>query len=210
MDEARKASYAKTAAIIIGGLAKRNIEGIYCETGEEARELVRDMIPEGSTVTWGGSRTLDEVGVRTMLKEGAYRVVPSEETKDDPRAAWLERAGADYFLMSTNAITRDGALVNIDGNSNRLSLLLHGPQHVIIIAGMNKATADVDSAFKRIRTTTCPMNAADLHPGTPCDHVGVCGDCHVPKSMCCQLVVTRHSRHDGRIKVVLVGEELGH
>ena len=122
---------------------------------------------------------------------------------------WREQVGADWFFMGTNAITLDGELVNIDGNANRLALLLHGPKHVCIIAGMNKVVADVESGLKRIRTVTCPLNAARLHTGTPCELAGVCSNCHAEKCMCCQEVITRHSRHDGRIHVILVGEDLG-
>ena len=121
---------------------------------------------------------------------------------------WRDRASADWFFMSANALTLGGELVNIDGNSDRCALLLHGPAHVVVLCGMNKIVADVEAGIKRIRTTVCPLNAERLHTQTPCELDGVCADCHAPKCMCCNVVVTRHSRHTGRIRVVLIGEEL--
>ena len=131
-------------------------------------------------------------------------------TADEKRAMWQARTTADWFFMSANALTLNGELVNIDGNSDRCSLLLHGPEHVVVLVGMNKIVADVDAGIKRIHTTVCPLNAERLHASTPCELTGACIDCHAHKCMCCNVVVTRHSRHTGRIKVVLIGEELGY
>ena len=117
---------------------------------------------------------------------------------------------ADYFLMSSNAVTIDGELINIDGNGNRVACLIHGPEHVILIVGMNKVVTDVESGVARVRNIASPANAARLGTRTPCGAVGHCCNCNSPDCMCCQVVITRHSRHTGRIKVILVGEELGY
>ena len=117
---------------------------------------------------------------------------------------------ADYFLMSTNAITMDGELVNIDGRSNRVSCLCWGPQNVIIIAGMNKVALDVESALKRVRNFAAPPNAVRLNKNTPCAQTGKCADCYSPDCICSQIVITRRSSTPNRIKVILVGEELGY
>ena len=212
MDEAKRAAYRSTAQTVIKNLQRRNMEGYYCETAEEAVKLVCDMIPAGDSITWGGSVTFTETGMRAALEAGDWRMLDrsTATTPDEQREMWRDRASADWFFMSANALTVGGELVNIDGNSDRLSLLLHGPEHVVVLVGMNKLVADVDAGFKRIRTTTCPLNAARLHTNTPCEVAGVCSECHSERCMCCQMVVTRHSRHAGRIKVVLIGENLGY
>ena len=212
MEDTKRVSYRTTAETVIKNLKRRNIEGYYCETSEEAVELVRGMIPAGDSITWGGTVTFGETGVKAALEQGGWRMIDraTATTPEEKREMWRDRTSADWFFMSANALTVDGELVNIDGNSDRLSLLLHGPEHVVVLVGMNKLVADVDAGFKRIRTVTCPLNAARLHTNTPCEVAGVCSECHSERCMCCQMVVTRHSRHEGRIKVVLIGESLGY
>ena len=212
MDEAKRAAYRSTAQTVIKNLRRRNMEGYYCETAEEAVQLVCDMIPAGDSITWGGTVTFGETGVKAALEQGDWRMIDraTATTPEEKREMWRDRTSADWFFMSANALTLDGELVNIDGNSDRLSLLLHGPEHVVVLVGMNKLVADVDAGFKRIRTVTCPLNAARLHTNTPCEVAGVCSECHSERCMCCQMVVTRHSRHEGRIKVILIGESLGY
>lgn len=211
MEDIRKTAYRKTAETIIKGLTLRNMTGYYCETSEEAVALALKLVPENASVTWGGSVTFEETGVKAALAAGGRRMLDRAlpKTPEEQEALWREQVLADWFFMSANAITTEGELVNIDGNSNRLSLMLHGPKHVCALVGMNKVVADVESGIKRIKTVACPLNAGRMHPGTPCELTGVCADCHSERCMCCQEVVTRHSRHEGRIHVILVGESLG-
>ncbi len=207
------AAHRATAQTIIKNLKKRGMDGAYCATSAEAVELVRSWMHEGDSVTWGGSETFKETGMKAALEDaGCYAMLDraTATTPDEQRAMWRDRTCADWFFMSANALTVDGELVNIDGNSDRLSLLLHGPAHVVVLVGMNKIVADVEAGFKRIRTISCPPNAARLHANTPCELTGVCSECHAKNCMCCQMVVTRHSRHEGRIRVVLIGEDLGY
>ena len=178
--ETALAAYHATASTVIKKLERHGMSGHFCATSSEAVKLVRSWMHEGDSVTWGGSEM------------------------------WRDRTSADWFFMSANALTLNGELVNIDGNSDRLSLLLHGPAHVVVLAGMNKLVADVEAGIKRIRTVTCPLNAARLHTNTPCEVAGVCSECHAERCMCCNVVITRHSRHDDRIRVVLIGEDLGY
>ena len=212
MDQAKKEAWAKQAQTIIKNLAKRNMEGYYCETSRKAVEKVLELVEEGASVTWGGSVTFQETGVKEALEKGNYEILDrsTAKTPEEQRAFYQKAVGADYFFMSTNAITTDGELVNIDGNGNRVACLIHGPQHVIVLTGMNKVVADIESAVPRIRNTSSPANAVRLHTNTPCEINGVCGDCQSPGCMCCEIVVTRRSRHNGRIKVILIGEELGY
>ncbi len=211
--ETVRASWATTAATVITKLKRRNIEGFWAPTSTEAVELVQSWMREGDSVTWGGSETFKETGMKAALEAtGCYRMLDrgSATTAPEQREMWRNRTSADWFFMSANALTTEGELVNIDGNSDRLSLLLHGPEHVVVLVGMNKLVADVDAGIKRIRTTVCPLNATRLKTNTPCELTGTCNECHAPSCMCCNIVVTRHSRHDGRIRVVLIGEELGY
>ncbi|OUP06077.1 lactate utilization protein [Collinsella sp. An2] len=207
------ASYEKTAGTVIKNLGKHNMDGYFCATSADAVDLVTSWMHEGDSVTWGGSETFKETGMKAALEEaGCYQMLDraSATTPEEQREMWRDRTTADWFFMSANALTVSGELVNIDGNSDRCSLLLHGPAHVVVLVGMNKMVADVDAGIKRIRTITCPLNAERLHTETPCELTGVCADCHAPKCMCCNVVVTRHSRHEGRIRVVLIGEDLGY
>lgn len=209
----KKKAYRKLADTMIQNLRKRNMEGFYCEDRDAARELAMEMMKEGGTVGFGGSVTLDETGILKAVeeKEGLTLIDRRKaKTPEETREVFFQTVASDYFLMSTNAITIDGELINIDGKGNRLACLVYGPKNVIIIAGMNKVTADTDSGIKRVQNVSSPANAAVFDSKTPCGITGHCGSCHSPQTMCCQVVITRHSRFDGRIKVILVGEELGH
>lgn len=208
----KQQAYKTLATSMIKNFAKRNIEAFYCETKEDARALALDLMKDGGSVGMGGSETVKEIGLVDAVKntEGLRFIDRSVATTPEERKAiFLETMAADYFLMSSNAITIEGELVNIDGNSNRLACLLHGPEHVLVIAGMNKVVEDVDSGIQRVGLHAAPPNAARLNTKTPCAALGHCGDCHSSDCMCCQIVITRHSRHNGRIKVILVGEDLG-
>lgn len=209
----KKQAYKSLANTMIKNFAKRNMEAFYCDTKEDATALAMDLMKDGGNVGMGGSETVKEIGLLDAIKSCDNlhfidRILAT--TPEEKKAVYLEMAAAEYFLMSSNAITIDGELVNIDGNSNRLACLLHGPDKVIVIAGMNKVVEDVDSGIQRIGTHAAPPNAARLGTRTPCAVTGHCTDCQSEDCMCCQIVVTRRSRHEGRIKVILVGEELGY
>ena len=193
---------------VIEGLASRNMTGYYAADTEAALQLALSLIPEGSTVTMGGGMSVHEIGLPAALKEGNYNFIDRDEMKDK-RAAMLAAYDADFFLMSTNAMTEDGILVNIDGNSNRVSALAQGPRKVIIIAGMNKVCDDVDGAMKRARNVAAPINAQRFGLDTPCSRTGACMNCKSPDTICCQFLITRYSKHAGRIHVILVNDSLG-
>ena len=193
---------------VIEGLASRNMTGYYAADKEAALKLALSLIPEGSTVTMGGGMSVHEIGLPEALKKGNYIFIDRDEMKDK-RAAMLAAYDADFFLMSTNAMTQDGILVNIDGNSNRVSALAQGPRKVIIIAGMNKVCDDVDGAMKRARNVAAPINAQRFGLDTPCAKTGSCMNCKSPDTICCQFLITRYSKHPGRIHVILVNDNLG-
>lgn len=206
-----KQSNANAAATIIKGLQKRNMEGYFCETKEEAVEKALSLMPEGSVISWGGSMSIGECGLMDAIKEKDYTLIDrmTATTPQERREIYAKTVMADYYLMSTNAITMEGELVNIDGFCNRVACLCAGPENVIVIAGMNKVVKNVQSGFDRIRTKAAPANTTRLGKKTPCAANGVCGDCYSPECICSQMVVTRRSGIPGRIKVILVNEELG-
>lgn len=207
----KSVSYEHTASTVIKNLARRNMTGYYCATKEEALHKILSLLPEGSSVTWGGTETMTELGVFDALQKGSYELIDrsAAKTPEESRALYGKMVCADYFLTSANAISLDGELVNIDGNSNRVACIAYGPAHVIVAAGMNKLAADLDAAIARARTYACPINAVRVGADTPCAKTGVCADCLGPGCICCQTLITRRSRHNGRIHVILVGEELG-
>ncbi len=204
--------FACTAKSIIKELEKRNMEGFFCETSKDAVEKVLSLLPEGATISWGGSETIKECGLMDALKNGNYNLLDraNVQGEDEYREFFSQVVKADAFLMSTNAITENGELVNIDGASNRLACLLHGPKNVFVIVGMNKLTCDVPAAIGRIRNVACPANTLRLNRNTPCALTGKCGNCFSPDSICSQIVVTRRSSQPKRIKVILVAEHLGY
>ena len=196
------------AAKVIKGLTSRNMTGYYAENKEEALRLALSLIPEGSTVTMGGGMSVHEIGLTDALKKGNYNFLDRDKAADK-RAAMLAAYDADFFLSSANAITEDGVIVNIDGNSNRVSAIAQGPKHVLFIVGMNKVCDDVDGAMKRARSVAAPTNAQRFGLSTPCSKTGSCMNCKSPDTICCQFLITRFSHHEGRIHVILVNDNLG-
>ena len=193
---------------VIKGLQSRNMSGYYAADRDEARALALSLIPEGSTVTMGGGQSVWEIGLPQALKAGNYHFIDRNETADK-RAAMLAAYDADVFLASANAITDDGIMVNIDGNANRVSALAFGPKKLVLIVGMNKVCPDVDAAMKRARSVAATANAQRFGLSTPCAKTGACLDCKSPDTICCQFLITRFSRHPGRIHVILVNDMLG-
>jgi L-lactate utilization protein LutB len=202
----------KLAQKVIAGLRSRNMEGHFVETKDEALGLALDLIPQGSSVSWGGTHTVEEIGLKDALVHGHYTVFNpyTKKNPEEKREMMLKAHSCDTFLSSTNAITEDGVLVNMDGNSNRVSCIAYGPKTVLMIVGMNKVRKNLEDAILRVRNVAAPINA-QFFPNlkAPCKTTGACSDCKSPDTMCCNLLVTRYSRERGRIKVILVNEDLG-
>ena len=193
---------------VISGLNSRNMSGYYASDKDEALKIALDLIPEGSTIAMGGAMSAHEIGLVDALKTGNYDFLDRDKAADK-RAAMLAAYDADVFLSSANAITDDGVMVNIDGNSNRVSAIAQGPKKVVFIVGMNKVCSDIDAAMKRARTVAAPTNAQRFGLSTPCAKTGTCFNCKSPDTICCQFLITRYSRHEGRIHVILVNDNLG-
>ena len=208
MDENMKKRNERLAQTVIKGLQSRNMTGYYAEDREAALKQALELIEENSTISMGGCMSAHEIGLVQALQEGNYQYL--DRSKMEPREGLLAAYDSDVFLSSANAMTSDGILVNIDGNSNRVSCIAQGPKKVIFIVGMNKVCDDLDSAMKRARNVAAPINAQRFEVKTPCKETGKCFDCKSPDTICCQFLITRYSHHADRIHVILVNDVLGY
>ena len=180
------------------GLESRGMKAYCASSAEEALALALEMVPIGSAVGIGGCMSAHEIGLYDALANGSYSFEDHGPTQ-----------GIDWFISSANAITEDGIIVNIDGNGNRVSAIAYGPRKVLLIVGMNKVCNDLDGAMKRARNVAAPINAQRFGLSTPCSKTGACANCKSPDTICCQFLITRFSRHPGRIHVILVNDQLG-
>lgn len=202
--------YDKLGAKVVDALKKRHFDAYYCPTAADAVKQVLDLIPENDVVAWGGSMTMQQTGILDAVK-AKYQVIDRDTASNREEAEKLMRQAllSDTFLMSSNAITEDGQLYNIDGTGNRCAALVFGPKSVIVVAGMNKVVKTVADAESRARNIAAPMNAQRFDVATPCNANGACGDCVSPGCICASMVRTRISKPAGKIKVVLIGENYG-
>ena len=200
------------AGRVIKSLEKNSMNGIYVQTKEEVLEKVISLIPEGSKVGTGGSLSLDQIGVKDVLRNGNYSFIDrnlpglSEEESHQMRRDSLH---ADVFLTSTNALTMDGKLVNIDGTGNRVAAISYGPTKVIVVAGINKIVTDLEAAIRRIKDYVTLLHARRRDRSVPCAKTGVCVDCKIPERSCNIVTIIEHQRQKDRITIIIVGEELG-
>lgn len=201
---------------ILKHLNKRNIKGYFADSSEEARQIALSLVEEGNLISWGGSKTLDETGIRNALfemeKEGKIKIIDPYGTADPAASMEARRQGllSDVFFLSSNAMTTDGELVNIDGSGNRVAALTFGPKKVVVVVGKNKLVDSLDEGIKRVRREACPKNAIRLGRKTPCALTGNCCDCLSPtETICATTVLTRFSLTPGRVHVILVDEDLG-
>lgn len=211
METAKKLYYSKRGETLVKNLRKRHFDAVYCDTKEEALQQALAWIPEGSTVGWGGATSAQQIGLMAALNAGNYKTLDRDKcaTAEEREEIAHRCLSADVFLTGANALSMDGQMVNIDGNGNRVAAIIYGPSSVVVIAGMNKVTDDLDSAITRARTVAAPINQQRFGLNNPCTVTGSCADCKSETCICNHIVVTRHCRPAGRIKFILVGEELG-
>lgn len=205
--------YKLQADTIIQNLKKRQIAGYYCVNKEDAVKTAMSFTKSGETISFGGSMTLVESGAIEALKaRDDIRLIDRSlaKTPEEIKQAYRDSFSADTYFMSSNAITLDGQLVNIDGNGNRVAALIYGPNQVVILAGMNKIVPDVETGVQRVRNFATPPNCVRLNKQTPCAATGTCANCLSKDCICNQIVITRRSGTPDRIKVILIGEELGY
>ena len=198
---------------MIKNLNRRHIEAYYCPTAAEAVKKVSELIPDGSSVTWGGSMTIRDMGIPQQLcNRGTLEVLDRDkaETPEEVQEIYLRAFTSDVYLSSANAISEDGVIVNIDGNGNRVAAITWGPKKVIFVIGINKVAQTVEVALARARSTASPINAQRFDINTPCKTDGVCHNCNSTDCVCSYVHFLRNSRNKGRHVVVLVGEDLGY
>lgn len=202
----------KLAAKLIKALESRGMEAFYCATSQEAVAKAMELIPDGSSVSWGGSMTIRDMGLTDALKERGSLTVFDQDAISSPEEAEAYYVGgfkSDVFLASANAISEDGVIVSIDGRGNRVAAITFGPKKVIFMVGMNKVCQTVDAALARARSTAAPINSQRFDLKTPCKVDGVCHNCKSPDSICNYVHFLRHSPGH-RHTVILVGENLGY
>lgn len=205
---------AKFGPIVAKNLNNRGFEACYVATKEEALAQALAWIPEGAVIAWGGSVTMQQIGMMDEVKSGKYNVIDRDKAANPAEKVELMRQAllSDVYLTSSNAISQDGQLVNVDGNGNRTAAINYGPKTVIVVAGMNKVVPTVEDAVTRARTIAAPINMqkfANENTSTVCAKTGMCGNCNSPDCICNEILITRRCKPAGRIKVVLVGEKLG-
>lgn len=199
---------ALLAGKVIKELKKRNIQGFYYETKEKAVEKVLEIIPKNSVISWGGSATLTEIGLIDLLKNGEYNVLDAHAGKD---AAEMDKIAhqalnVDYYIMSANAISASGELVNADGIGNRTAALIYGPKNVIVIVGINKVEQNLDAAVLRVKTESAPLTVLKYNKSEIASFEELLDKAEIA---CSQLVITNMSTFKDRIKVIIIGESLG-
>ena len=211
METAKKLYYSKRGEVLVKNLKKRHFDAVYCDTKEEALQQALSWIPEGSTVGWGGATSAQQIGLMNAVNTGNYKAIDRDQCKtpEEREQAARDCFSADVFLTGANALSLDGEMVNIDGNGNRVGAIIYGPKSVIVVAGMNKVVDTLEDAISRARTVAAPINQQRFQLNNPCTITGTCADCKSETCICNHIVITRHCRPVGRIKFVIVGEELG-
>lgn len=211
MSDPKQLYYNKRGQILVKNLQSRHFDAWYCETREQALEKALAVIPEGASVGWGGAASAQQIGLMDALHEGNYNAIDRDKcaAQEERVLAMQKCLTADVFLTGANALSLDGQMVNIDGNGNRVAGILYGPKTVLVIAGMNKVMDSLEAAVHRARTVAAPINKQRFPNQTPCEVTGTCADCKSEGCICNQILITRHCRPAGRIKFILVGEELG-
>lgn len=198
---------------LIQNFRGRNIEVTVVSDYEGACQKILELVPHGSTVGYSGSITLETIGILDKIRAGDYvffdraRVVKYSKDSYD---LGHQAQHADYFLSGTNAITKKGQIVNVDRTGNRVSSLIYGPNHVVIVIGKNKIVPDVDAALKRIKEVAAPLNAKRMKVNTPCALTGKCGDCNSADRLCCNTVIIEKQFKKNRMEIILVDQDLGY
>ena len=211
MTSPKEMYYDKRAVQLVKNLKSRHFEAYYCANAAQALQTALSLIPEGASVGWGGAMSAQQIGLMTALRQGNYAVIDREQctTPEEIERVYMDCLHADYFLTGANALSIDGEMVNIDGTGNRLAAITYGPKNVIVIAGMNKVMDTLEDAVSRARSVAAPLNIQRFDKNTPCSVTGVCADCKSKECICNQILITRNCRPEGRIKFILVGQDLG-
>lgn len=224
MDKSAKAILEKRIIKVTKNLEKNNMQVHYVDSKADVVNKVSELLSDGDTVGVGGSRSLTETGVLELLRNGKYKFLDRHVaglTEEDIEMIFIASFSADVYICSSNAITESGELYNVDGNSNRVAAICYGPKSVIIVVGYNKIVRNLDDAIKRVKSIAAPANCNRLSRETYCKEKGECmsflsdatdmaNGCNSANRICCNYVVSAFQRKKDRIKVIIVGEELGY
>lgn len=203
--------YEKRGNILVKNLQSRHFEAYYCANKEEALAKALELIPEGASVGWGGAMSCEQIGLMDALKAGNYRAMDRSlaKTAAEREQMMHDMLASDVFLTGANGLSLDGQMVNIDGTGNRVAAIVYGPKSILVVAGMNKVEDTLEAAMNRARTVAAPMNNQRFDNSNPCSVTATCANCKHETCICNQILITRHCRPAGRIKFILVGEDLG-
>lgn len=213
MDKNLKKTIGQHIDRTIAALKKNNMDAAYVETREEALAKIESYLSDGDTITHGGSMTLEEIGAIRLFRSDKYKFLDRDReglTQAQIDKVYRDAFSADVYFVSSNAVTEEGELYNVDGMGNRVSAMIFGPRNVVVVVGYNKIVKNREAAIERVRTVAAPANAVRLACQTPCVKTGSCLDCTTSARICCSSVFLGHQRVQGRIKVIIVGEQLGY
>lgn len=211
MADPKQKYYEKRGQVLVKNLKSRHFDAYYCADKAAALEKALELIPKGASVGWGGALSAQQIGLMDAVNAGDYKAIDRDKcaTPEEKNKAMKQCLTADVFLTGANALSLDGQMVNIDGNGNRVAAIVYGPDTVLVIAGINKVEDSLEAAVNRARTVAAPMNKQRFASKTPCEVTASCADCKSEDCICNQILITRNCRPAGRIKFIIVGEELG-
>lgn len=211
MEEIRQKYYDKRGAQLVKNLRSRHFDAVYVPNRAQALAQALQWIPKGASVGWGGAMSAQQIGLMDALRAGEYQPIDRDtaQTPEERQQTMRRCLDADVFVCGANALSLDGQMVSIDGTGNRVAAIVYGPKQVLVIAGMNKVCDTLEAAITRARTVAAPMNKQRFPAKTPCEMTGSCADCKAEDCICNQILITRHCRPAGRIRFILVGEDLG-
>lgn len=211
MATAKEMFYEKKGQRLVENLKKRHFDAYYCANAADALKQALEIIPEGSSVGWGGTKSAEEIGLLDAIRKGNYRAIDRDActTPEEKEQAANDALFADVFIAGANAMSLEGEMITIDGTGNRLAAIVYGPKKVVVLVGMNKVCDTLEAAVERARTVAGPINMQRFMKNTPCAVTGCCGDCKSPDCICNQILITRNCRPAKRICYIVVGEELG-
>lgn len=208
--------------ITMENLQKNGMKPFYVKTKDEVVPLIKTLVEKGSSVSHGGSETLKQTGIVELLKNGDYDYIDRSGLEgEELRQSYIRAFGCDTYFSSSNAVTMNGELYNVDGNSNRVACIVYGPRQVIMVVGKNKIVNNINDAVLRVKQCAAPPNTQRLECKTPCAVTGqcislnkenplICDGCESPQRICCNFVISAKQRHTDRIKVIIVDETLGY
>lgn len=197
----------------IEALEKNNINGYYVKSKQELFNTIEKLVKKGDTIACGGSMTLFETGVIDYLRSDDFKFLDRYKegiTADELKTVYKGAFTSDVYFASSNAVTQDGFLYNVDGNGNRVAAILYGPEKVVLICGVNKIVKDIDEAIKRNREISAPINAKRLDRKTPCTKVGHCMDCKSPERICREYTLIKSQGNKERMHIIFINENLGY